>query len=172
MYLPPRCPQGALMLFYTARIALLKGDFTFVSGVNASTAWAHVVLAAKNLELTVSFSLQGPREVLGVYCSTGGVAPDPSPVLLGADVGLFLWIEMERSVSLRWPALQREQVVTGAAASTTSRLFSYLPIITFCIAPLLQAVYAFQKAAILSMLPEKEVTALGENVVELFRWGT
>lgn len=32
-----------------------------------------------------------------------------------------------------------------------------------------QAVYAFQKAAILSMLPEKEVTALGENVVEIFR---
>lgn len=43
---------------------------------------------------------------------------------------------------------------------------------TFWFAPLLQAVYAFQKAAILSMLPEKEVTALGENVVELFRWIT
>lgn len=33
MYLPFCCPQGALMLFYTARIALLKGDFTFVSTV-------------------------------------------------------------------------------------------------------------------------------------------
>ncbi len=37
------------------------------------------------------------------------------------------------------------------------------------IALLLQAIYVFQKAATLSMLPEKEVTKLGENVVELFR---
>lgn len=74
----------------------------------------------KNDQLAVKLFPAGPREVLGVYCSTGGVAPDPSPVLLGADVGLFLWIKMEGSVSLRWPALQREQVVTGAAASTTA----------------------------------------------------
>uniref|UniRef100_A0A8C5GAT1 Tetratricopeptide repeat protein 39B n=1 Tax=Gouania willdenowi TaxID=441366 RepID=A0A8C5GAT1_GOUWI len=33
-----------------------------------------------------------------------------------------------------------------------------------------QAVYVFQKAAILSMLPEEEVTELGENVVQLFRY--
>lgn len=33
----------------------------------------------------------------------------------------------------------------------------------------MQAVYVFQKAAILSMLPEEEVSKLGENVVELFR---
>lgn len=32
-----------------------------------------------------------------------------------------------------------------------------------------QATYVFQKAAILSMLPEEEVDKLGENVVELFR---
>ncbi|MEQ2244666.1 Tetratricopeptide repeat protein 39B [Ilyodon furcidens] len=32
-----------------------------------------------------------------------------------------------------------------------------------------QATYVFQKAAILSMLPEEEVTKLGENVVALFR---
>lgn len=119
LYLPPRCPQGALMLFYTARIALLRGDFTFVSAVNASTAWTHVVLL-QNEQLAVNLFPTGPREVLGVYCSTGGVAPDPSPVLLGADVGLFLWIKMEGSISLRWPALQGEQVVTGAAASTTT----------------------------------------------------
>lgn len=37
------------------------------------------------------------------------------------------------------------------------------------IALLVQAVYVFQKAAILSMLPEEQVTELGENVVELFR---
>lgn len=35
MSLLPPCPQGALMLFYTARIALLKGDFTFVSTFNS-----------------------------------------------------------------------------------------------------------------------------------------
>lgn len=67
----------------------------------------------------------GPGKVLGLHCGPGGVAPDPPPVLLGADVGLFLWIKMEGSVSLRWPALQREQVVTGAAASTTSELFPF-----------------------------------------------
>lgn len=32
-----------------------------------------------------------------------------------------------------------------------------------------QAIYVFQKAAILSMLPEEEVTKMGENVVQLFR---
>lgn len=32
-----------------------------------------------------------------------------------------------------------------------------------------KAVYTFQKAAILSMLPEEEVTKRGENVVELFK---
>uniref|UniRef100_A0A8D3DAL0 Tetratricopeptide repeat protein 39B n=1 Tax=Scophthalmus maximus TaxID=52904 RepID=A0A8D3DAL0_SCOMX len=32
-----------------------------------------------------------------------------------------------------------------------------------------QAIYVYQKAAILSMLPEEEVTKLGEDVVELFR---
>lgn len=34
----------------------------------------------------------------------------------------------------------------------------------------LQAVYVYQKAAILSMLPEEEVKALGENVAELFKY--
>lgn len=34
----------------------------------------------------------------------------------------------------------------------------------------LQAIYVYQKASILSMLPEEEVTKLGENVVELFRY--
>lgn len=33
-----------------------------------------------------------------------------------------------------------------------------------------QAVYVYQKAAILSMLPEEEVKALGENVTELFKY--
>lgn len=48
--------------------------------------------------------------------------------------------------------------------------FCFSPAMTFWFADLLQAVYAFQKAAILSMLPEEEVAALGENVVEVFRW--
>lgn len=139
MYLPPHCPQGALILFYTARIALLKGDFTFVSTVAYTfTTWAHIVLlAAKKYELIVNLLPAGPGKVLSVYCSTGGVAPGPSPVLLGADVGLFLWIKMEGSISLRWPALQREQVVTGAAASTTfnrSHFYPFWPsdLLLFC----------------------------------------
>lgn len=64
MYLPPRCPQGALMLFYTARIALLKGDLTFVSTVNASTTWAHVVLAATKYQLAVNLFPQAQEKFL------------------------------------------------------------------------------------------------------------
>lgn len=37
--------QGALMLFYTARIALLKGNFTYVSAANVSAAgWSQLML--------------------------------------------------------------------------------------------------------------------------------
>ncbi|CDR07085.1 unnamed protein product [Oncorhynchus mykiss] len=32
-----------------------------------------------------------------------------------------------------------------------------------------KAIYVYQKAAILSMLPEEEIKKTGENVVELFR---
>lgn len=66
MYLPPRCPQGALMLFYTARIALLKGNFTFVSTANASTTSAHVVLlAAKKHQFALNlFPLQAQEKFL------------------------------------------------------------------------------------------------------------
>lgn len=122
MYLLPPCPQGALMLFYTARIALLKGDFTFVSTVN-DLSWRCSSCGPISVD---TCSSAGPGEVPGVYRSTAGVAPDPSPVLLGADVGLLLRVKMEGSVSLRWPALQREQMVAGAAASTGSKLFPFL----------------------------------------------
>lgn len=47
----------------------------------------------------------------------------------------------------------------------------FLMMALMMMALLLQAIYVFQKAAILSMLPEEEVTKLGENVVDLFRWG-
>lgn len=124
MYLLPPCPQGALMLFYTARIALLKGDFTFVSTFNSyDLRWWCSSCGPISGD---TCSSTGPGEVPGVYCSAGGVAPDPSPVLLGADVGLLLRVKMEGSVSLRWPALQREQMVAGAAASSSSKLFSFL----------------------------------------------
>lgn len=33
-----------------------------------------------------------------------------------------------------------------------------------------QAIYVYQKAAILSMMPEQDVKTTGESIVELFRW--
>ena len=49
------------------------------------------------------------------------------------------------------------------------KLLLFVFFFTCCIACLSQAIYVYQKAAILSMLPEEEVTQLGENVAELFR---
>lgn len=49
-------------------------------------------------------------------------------------------------------------------------LLFFFVFFTCCIACLSQAIYVYQKAAILSMLPEEEVTQLGENVAELFRY--
>lgn len=124
MSLLPPCRQGALMLFYTARIALLKGDFTFVSTFSIyDLSWRRSSCGQVSCD---ACSSAGPGEVPGLYCRTGGVAPDPSPVLLGADVGLLLRVKMEGSVPLRWPALQREQMVAGAAAGTTSEWLSFL----------------------------------------------
>lgn len=72
------------MLFYTARIALLKGNFTFVSIDITCPSERNV---AKPMSLFVS---AGPGKVSGMHRSTAGVASDPPPVLLGVDVGLLL----------------------------------------------------------------------------------
>ncbi|TWW58726.1 tetratricopeptide repeat protein 39B-like [Takifugu flavidus] len=107
-------PNGALMLFYTARIALLKGDFTFaqekfLACIAAQEEWRQIHhLCYWELMWAYSFELR--------------------------------WKEAYRYADL----LCKENKWS-------------------------QAVYAFQKAAILSMLPEEEVTALGEDVAELFR---
>ncbi|XP_068178207.1 tetratricopeptide repeat protein 39B-like [Antennarius striatus] len=109
-----RFPNGALMLFYTARIALLKGNFTFAQEkflvcIAAQQEWRQIHhLCYWELMWAYSFELN--------------------------------WKEAYRYADL----LCKESKWS-------------------------QAVYVFQKAAILSMLPEEEVNKLGENVVELFR---
>uniref|UniRef100_A0A671WYM9 Tetratricopeptide repeat protein 39B n=1 Tax=Sparus aurata TaxID=8175 RepID=A0A671WYM9_SPAAU len=107
-------PNGALMLFYTARIALLKGNFTFaeekfLACIAAQQEWRQIHhLCYWELMWAYSFELN--------------------------------WREAYRYADL----LCKESKWS-------------------------QAIYVYQKAAILSMLPEEEVTQLGENVVELFR---
>uniref|UniRef100_A0A672YQY9 Tetratricopeptide repeat domain 39B n=1 Tax=Sphaeramia orbicularis TaxID=375764 RepID=A0A672YQY9_9TELE len=107
-------PNGALMLFYTARIALLKGNFTFaqekfLACIAAQEEWRQIHhLCYWELMWAYSFE-QNWREA-------------------------YHYADLLCKES-KWS----------------------------------QAVYMFQKAAILSMLPEEEVTKLGENVVELFR---
>ncbi|CAG11466.1 unnamed protein product [Tetraodon nigroviridis] len=99
-------PNGALMLFYTARIALLKGDFTFaqenfLACIAAQEEWRQIHhLCYWELMWAYSFELR--------------------------------WKEAYRYADL----LCKENKWS-------------------------QAVYAFQKAAILSMLPEKEAMAWG-----------
>uniref|UniRef100_A0A671WYL7 Tetratricopeptide repeat protein 39B n=1 Tax=Sparus aurata TaxID=8175 RepID=A0A671WYL7_SPAAU len=106
--------NGALMLFYTARIALLKGNFTFaeekfLACIAAQQEWRQIHhLCYWELMWAYSFELN--------------------------------WREAYRYADL----LCKESKWS-------------------------QAIYVYQKAAILSMLPEEEVTQLGENVVELFR---
>ncbi|KAI3353109.1 hypothetical protein L3Q82_019675, partial [Scortum barcoo] len=107
-------PNGALILFYTARIALLKGNFTFaqekfLACIAAQEEWRQIHhLCYWELMWAYSFELN--------------------------------WREAYRYADL----LCKESKWS-------------------------QAVYVFQKAAILSMMPEEEVTHLGENMVELFR---
>lgn len=55
----------------------------------------------------------GSGEISGLHSDSGGMASDPPPLLLGADVGVLLRAELDRGVSLRRPPLQGEQVVTG-----------------------------------------------------------
>lgn len=107
-------PNGALILFYTARIALLKGDFTFaqekfLACIAAQEEWRQIHHLCY-------------WELMWAYCFEQN------------------WREAHRYADL----LCKESKWS-------------------------QAVYTFQKAAILSMLPEEEVTKMGENVVELFR---
>uniref|UniRef100_UPI0037E96467 tetratricopeptide repeat protein 39B-like n=1 Tax=Semicossyphus pulcher TaxID=241346 RepID=UPI0037E96467 len=107
-------PNGALILFYTARIALLKGNFTFaqekfLACIAAQEEWRQIHhLCYWELMWAYSFEQN--------------------------------WMEAYRYADL----LCKESKWS-------------------------QAVYMFQKASILSMLPEEEVKKLGENVVELFR---
>ncbi|KAM8842549.1 tetratricopeptide repeat protein 39B-like [Synchiropus picturatus] len=109
-----RFPNGALILFYVARISLLKGNFTyaqekFLACIAAQQEWRQIHhLCYWELMWAYSFEQN--------------------------------WKEAYRYANL----LCKESKWS-------------------------QAVYLFQKAAILSMLPEEEVIALGENVTELFR---
>ncbi|XP_058496064.1 tetratricopeptide repeat protein 39B-like isoform X1 [Solea solea] len=109
-----RFPNGALMLFYVARIALLKGNFTFaqekyLACIAAQEEW-HQIHHLCYWELMWAYSFEQN------------------------------WNEAYRYADL----LCKESKWS-------------------------QAIYIFQKAAILSMLPEEEVTKLGENIEELFR---
>lgn len=109
-----RFPNGALMLFYTARIALLKGNFTFaeekfLACIAAQSEWRQIHHLCY-------------WELMWAYC-----------------------FEMNWREAYRYADLLCKESKWS------------------------QAVYTFQKAAILSMLPEEEVTQMRENVVELFR---
>nr|XP_020447541.1 tetratricopeptide repeat protein 39B-like isoform X4 [Monopterus albus] len=107
-------PNGVIILFYTARIALLKGNITlarekFMACIAAQEEW-HQIHHVCYWELMWTHSFEQN------------------------------WIEAYRYADL----LSRESKWS-------------------------KAIYVFHKAAILSMLPEEDVTKLGENVVELFR---
>ncbi|XP_069024185.1 tetratricopeptide repeat protein 39B-like [Embiotoca jacksoni] len=107
-------PNGALILFYTARIAVLKGNFRFaqekfLACIATQEEWRQIHHLCY-WELMWSYSFEQN------------------------------WIEAYRYANL----LCKESKWS-------------------------QAIYVYQKAAILSMLPENEITKLGENVVELFR---
>uniref|UniRef100_A0A8C8DQ95 Tetratricopeptide repeat protein 39B n=1 Tax=Oryzias sinensis TaxID=183150 RepID=A0A8C8DQ95_9TELE len=109
-----RFPNGALMLFFTARIAVLKGNFTFaqekfLACIAAQEEWRQIHhLCYWELMWTYSFEQN--------------------------------WKEAYRYANL----LSKENKWS-------------------------QAIYVYHKAAILSMLPQEEVSKLGENVVALFR---
>ncbi|XP_076004142.1 tetratricopeptide repeat protein 39B-like [Genypterus blacodes] len=107
-------PNGALMLFYTARIALLKGNFTFaqqkfLACIAAQQEWRQIHhLCYWELMWAYSFE-QNWREA-------------------------YHYADLLCKES-KWS----------------------------------QAIYVYQKAAILCMLPEEEVNELGENVADLFK---
>ncbi|XP_032390083.1 tetratricopeptide repeat protein 39B [Etheostoma spectabile] len=107
-------PNGALILFYIARIALLKGNFSFaqqkfLACIATQQEWRQIHHLCY-------------WELMWAYCFEQN------------------WTEAYRYADL----LCKES--------------KWSP-----------AIYTFHKAAILSMLPEEQVTTLGENVVELFR---
>ncbi|XP_029950130.1 tetratricopeptide repeat protein 39B-like [Salarias fasciatus] len=107
-------PNGALMLFYTARIAVLKGNFTFaqekfLACIASQEEWRQIHHLCY-WELMWAYSFEQKWKEAYRYAN-------------------FLCKESKWS----------------------------------------QAIYVYQKASILSMLPEEEVNKLGENVVDLFR---
>ncbi|XP_041955979.1 tetratricopeptide repeat protein 39B-like isoform X2 [Alosa sapidissima] len=107
-------PNGALMLFYTARIAVLKGNFELAQQkllecIAAQQEW-HQVHHLCYWELMWSYSYQQN------------------------------WLEAYRYADL----LCKESKWS-------------------------QAIYVFQKASILSMMPQEEVSKTGEKVEDLFR---
>ncbi|XP_061888939.1 tetratricopeptide repeat protein 39B-like [Entelurus aequoreus] len=109
-----RFPNGALMLFYIARIALLKGNIT---------------LAQEKFHACIA-SQQEWRQIHH----------------------LCYWELMwAYSFEQNW----REAYHYADLLCKESKWS--------------QAIYVFQKASILSMLPEEEVKKLGENVVDLYR---
>lgn len=110
------------MLFYTARIALLKGNFAYVSSREQVHHGEKLSLVEKQQSVNPLLLSAGAGEVPGVHRSPGGVASDPPPVLLGTDVGLLLRIKMGGGVPLCGPALQREQMVTGDVFSGSDLL--------------------------------------------------
>ncbi|XP_028272897.1 tetratricopeptide repeat protein 39B-like [Parambassis ranga] len=107
-------PNGALILFYTARIAVLKGNFTF----------------AQEKYLACIASQEEWRQIHH----------------------LCYWELMwAYSFEQNWREAYRYADLLCKESKWS------------------QAIYVFQKAAILSMLPEEEVAELGENVVQLFK---
>lgn len=129
--------QGSIILFYSARIAALRGNFekvwssfshflTFLTCCNFQTTSSVErnkadVLNRRPPSLHLSFLLlwswpratSGPGELRGVHQQPAGVEADPPRVLLGADVDSLVPAGMAAGVPVRWPAVQGEPLVQG-----------------------------------------------------------
>lgn len=107
-----RCSKGISHLWVTEK-ACTRGKLSLVE---------------KRQSVIPPFVSAGAGKVPGVHRSTGGVASDPPPVLLGTDVGLLLRVKVGRGVPVCWPALQREQMVTGDPRLNISlKYYHYFP---------------------------------------------
>lgn len=78
------------------------------------------------------------------------------------------WTEAYRYADLlcresRWSKVTQTHTNTAAVIHTRVRCLHQLCVVVF------QAIYVYQKAAILSMMSEEDVKKTGENIEDLFR---
>lgn len=131
---------------------------------------------------------EGSGPLRGVHQQPAGVEADPPPLFLGAHVDPLLPAGVAAGLPLRRPAVQGEPLVQGKVTSCSSgHVLQRVPVLRVCLLNALwtdvkseddgpdcpscppQAIYVYQKAAILSMMSEEDVRKTGEDLVELFR---